>query len=68
MSEVEAAELNGAAGHAIPAEMLPTQDQLNEDAREKEAEEERRRNREPVVVFQDIDVSFVVSYDSHTFH
>lgn len=58
MSEVEAAELNGAAGHAIPPEMLPSDAQLEEDAKEREAEEERRKNREPVVVFKDIDVSF----------
>lgn len=57
MSEVEAGELNGAAAHSIPAEMLPSQESLEEEAKEREAEEERRRNREPAVVFTDIDVS-----------
>lgn len=57
MSEVEAAELNGASGHSIPQEMLPSDAQLEEDARERAAEEERRKNREPPIVFKDIDVS-----------
>lgn len=57
MSEVEAAELNGASGHSIPQEMLPSDTQLEEDARERAAEEERRKNREPPIVFKDIDVS-----------
>lgn len=56
MSEVEAAELNGASGHSIPQEMLPSDAQLEEDARERAAEEERRKNREPPIVFKDIDV------------
>lgn len=57
MSEVEAADLNGASGHSIPQEMLPSDAQLEEDARERAAEEERRKNREPPIVFKDIDVS-----------
>lgn len=57
MSEVEAAELNGASGLPIPPEMLPSDAQLEEDARERADEEERRKNREPPIVFKDIDVS-----------
>lgn len=58
MSEIEATEqLNGAAGNDIPAEMLPSQQILEEEAREREAEEERRRNREPAIVFNEVDVS-----------
>lgn len=54
MSEVEAAEHNGAG--AIPPEMLPSQDSVEELEREREAEAERKRNREPVITFTDIDV------------
>lgn len=58
MSEVETAELNGAGvGRAIPSEMLPSEQALEEEAIERQAEEERRKNREPPVVFKDIDVS-----------
>lgn len=58
MSEIEASEqLNGATGHTVPPEMLPTQQQLDDEAREREAEEERKKNREPAIVFNDIDVS-----------
>lgn len=56
MSEVEAAEHNGASG--IPSEMLPSQDSVEELEREHAAEEERRRNREPVVTFKNIDVCY----------
>lgn len=56
MSEVE---LNGAGvvGHVIPSEMLPSENALEEEARERQAEEERRKNREPPIVFKEIDVS-----------
>lgn len=58
MSDVDAAELNGAAAvNAVPQEMRPSQLLLEEDAREREEEEERRKNREPAVAFKDIDVS-----------
>lgn len=56
MSEVEAAEHNGAS--AIPSEMLPSQDSVDSLDNEREAEKERKRNREPVILFEDIDVSF----------
>lgn len=62
MSEVETAELNGggaAAGHVIPSEMLPSEQALEDEAKERQADEERRKNREPPVVFKDIDVSLV---------
>lgn len=66
MSEVEAADLNGASGHSIPQEMLPSDAQLEEDARERAAEEERRKNREPPIVFKDIDVSVWVGWTVDT--
>lgn len=59
MSEVEAAELNGASGHDIPSEMLPSEQVLEDEARDRQAEEERRKNREPPIVFKDIDVIFI---------
>lgn len=57
MSDVETAELNGATGHVIPSEMLPSEQALEDEAKDRQAEEERRKNREPPVVFKDIDVS-----------
>lgn len=54
MSEVQA-EINGAG--AIPSEMLPTERALEDEAKERQVEEERRKNREPPVVFTNIDVS-----------
>ena len=56
-SEVETVELNGAAGHVIPSEMLPSEKELEEEAKERQAEEERRKNREPPIVFNSIEVS-----------
>lgn len=41
----------------IPVEMLPTERALKDDAEERKVEEERRRNRDPPVVYIDIDVS-----------
>jgi len=58
MSEIEAAEqVNGAAGNDIPAEMLPTQNRLREDSAELQDENERRKNREPAIVFKDVDAA-----------
>jgi len=57
MSEVETAELNGAAGHAIPSEMLPSEQALEDEARDRQAEEEKRKNREPPIVFKDVDAN-----------
>lgn len=54
MSEVQA-EINGAG--AIPSEMLPTERALEDEAKERQVEEERRKNRDPPVVFTNIDVS-----------
>lgn len=57
MSEVQA-ETNGAG--AIPSEMLPTERALEDEEKERQVEEERRKNREPPVVFTNIDVSRLV--------
>lgn len=59
MSEVESGEMNGATnGNSpiIPSEMLPSEKVLEDEAKERQAEEERRKNREPPVVFTNIDV------------
>lgn len=59
MSEVETPEqLNGAAGSDIPAEMRPTESRLRQDSQELAEENERRKAREPAIVFKDIEVSF----------
>ncbi|XP_055679836.1 uncharacterized protein LOC129787964 isoform X3 [Lutzomyia longipalpis] len=60
MSEAEAnnGEMNGTATNgdgAIPSEMLPSEKVLEEEAREKAEEEERKRQRDPPVVFNNID-------------
>lgn len=57
MSEVQT-EINGAG--AIPSEMLPTERALEDEAKERQVEEERRKNREPPVVFTNIDVSLLI--------
>lgn len=58
MSEIDAAEqLNGAAGNDIPSEMLPSQNRLREDSAELQEENERRKNREPAIVFKDVDAA-----------
>lgn len=65
MSDVEVTNggaSNGGAGNGIPAEMLPTERAMEDEANERAAEEERRRNREPPVVFQNIDVGLLTFY------
>lgn len=58
MSEIDATEpINGAAGNDIPPEMLPSQNRLRDDENELDEENERRKNREPPIVFKDLDVS-----------
>lgn len=59
MSETDgASESNGgAAGSDIPPEMLPAQNRLRQDSNELEEEDERRKNREPAIVFKDLEVS-----------
>lgn len=58
MSEVEASEqLNGAAGTDIPAEMRPSESRLQQDSQELADENERRKVREPAIVFKDLEVN-----------
>lgn len=61
MSEIEAAEqLNGGAAASsddIPAEMRPSESRLRQDSEELAEENERRKAREPAIVFKDIEVS-----------
>lgn len=60
MSEVEAEGATAAAAatsNSVPSEMLPTPAQHELDAEEHELEEERRKHREPVIVFKDIDAA-----------
>lgn len=47
----------GAAGSDIPPEMLPAQNRLRQDSNELDEENERRKNREPAIVFKDVEVS-----------
>lgn len=56
MSEVESAGATNGTSPIIPSEMLPSERVLEDEANERKAEEERRKNREPPVVFTNIDV------------
>lgn len=50
-------EVNGAVGSdSVPSEMLPAQNRLRQDSNELDEENERRKNREPAIVFKDLDV------------
>lgn len=49
-------EVNGATGSDVPSEMLPAQNRLRQDENELDEENERRKNREPAIVFKDLDV------------
>ncbi|XP_063704558.1 uncharacterized protein LOC134833978 [Culicoides brevitarsis] len=51
MSEAE----NGNGTAEVAAEMLPSEQALEDEAAEKRAEEERKRARDPPIVFKDID-------------
>lgn len=58
MSEVEIEEMNGAiVSEPIPSELLPSERAFEDEARERHEEEERKRARDPPVVFTDIDVN-----------
>lgn len=59
MSEVEVTEItevsNGDGTPVIPSEMLPSEQFLEDEAREKREEEERKKQRDPPVVFLNVD-------------
>jgi len=55
MSEVESAGATNGTSPIIPSEMLPSERVLEDEAKERQVEEERRKNREPPVVFTNID-------------
>ena len=61
MSEIEE-QINGAANGSIPSEMLPSEKVLEEEAKERAEEEERRKNREPAIVFRTVDVNFLMLF------
>lgn len=50
-------QANGASSDSLPAEMLPSQRQLADDGSSIAAEDERKKHREPPIVFKDIEVS-----------
>lgn len=54
MSEIEEVT-NGGAKPKIPAEMLPSEQALEDEAQERLAEEEKKKNRDPPIVFKEID-------------
>lgn len=63
MSEVES-EMNGnrinnGVTPVIPSEMLPSEQALEDEAKERQAEEEKRKNRDPPVVFTNVEVCFI---------
>lgn len=57
MSEGEAESMNGVNGvnGSIPPEMLPSEKVLKEEEAERLAEEERKKNREPPIIFKEVD-------------
>lgn len=59
MSEVEVTEItevsNGESAPVIPSEMLPSEQVLEDEARERREEEERKKQRDPPVVFLNVD-------------
>lgn len=59
MSEVEMSseQINGAAGTDIPAEMRPSDSRSRQESQELAEERERKKAREPAIVFKDIEVS-----------
>ncbi|XP_031617589.1 uncharacterized protein LOC116337292 isoform X2 [Contarinia nasturtii] len=59
MSEVEASseQVNGAAGSDIPDEMQPSESRLRQDSQELNEENERKKAREPAIVFKDIEAA-----------
>lgn len=60
MSEVESAGATNGTSPIIPSEMLPSERVLEDEAKERQVEEERRKNREPPVVFTNIDVRILL--------
>lgn len=58
MSEGEAESMNGSNGvnGSIPPEMLPSEMVRKEEEAERLAEEERKKNREPPIIFKEVDV------------
>lgn len=57
MSEGEAESMNGSNGvnGSIPPEMLPSEKVRKEEEAERLAEEERKKNREPPIIFKEVD-------------
>ncbi|KXJ73154.1 hypothetical protein RP20_CCG016391 [Aedes albopictus] len=57
MSEGEAESMNGSNGvnGSIPPEMLPSEMVRKEEEAERLAEEERKKNREPPIIFKEVD-------------
>lgn len=68
VSEAAAAANGEAAGSDIPPEMLPAQNRLRQDSNELEEENERRKNREPAIVFKDLEVSDTLPFSIQIFH
>lgn len=61
MSEAENSNgVNGGSAENVPPEMLPSEQALEDEAAERRAEEERKRARDPPIVFKEIDVSFTM--------
>lgn len=57
MSEAENSNGVNGGSENVAAEMLPSEQALEDEAAEKRAEEERKRARDPPIVFKEIDVS-----------
>lgn len=51
---------NGASSESLPDEMRLSQRQLDDDANSIGAEDERKKHREPQIVFKDIEVCLLI--------
>lgn len=55
-SEMNGGSINNGVSPIIPSEMLPSEQVLEDEAKERQIEEEKRKNRDPPVIFTNIDV------------
>lgn len=68
MSEVEIEEMNGAIvsepipSELLPSELLPSERAFEDEARERHEEEERKKARDPPIVFTDVDVRILIFF------
>lgn len=62
MSEAENSNGVNGSSENVPQEMLPSEQAIEDEAAERRAEEERKRLRDPPIVFKEIDVSLITVF------